>query len=152
MTVQDIFTRDVATCTARTDLEHAIYLMIERECGFVPVIDPDGSIAGVVTDRDICLALAAHRRTAAHVAVEEAMKHPVFSCFTDDDLTAALETMRKRRVRRLPVLNRAGRLQGVVSIDDIVLATSQKDAPTAEAVVGALRAICAHRSAEAIPL
>lgn len=146
MTVREVFTKDAATCTPHVDLEHVIQLMIERDCGFVPVIDPDGSIAGVVTDRDICLALAAHRRPPARVTAEEAMKYPAYSCLVDDDVAAALQTMRDRHVRRLPVLNRAGRLQGVVSMNDIVLATTRKGAPAAEDIVAAMRVICSHRT------
>jgi CBS domain-containing protein len=148
MIVSDIFTRDAATCTPLTPLQQAIESMLERNCGFVPVVDPDGSIAGVLTDRDACLALAAHRRTAAHVAAEEAMTRPVFSCFMDDDVAAALKTMRERRVRRLPVLDRAGRLQGVLSLDDVVVNSAGAEPPLVDGIVATLRAICAHKSVE----
>jgi CBS domain-containing protein len=141
----------VATCTPRTPLEQVIHLMTERDCGFIPVIEPDGRLAGVVTDRDICLSLAAHRRTPAHVSAEEAMTQPVFSCFVDDDVALAVATMRDRRVRRLTVLNRAGRLQGVVSMNDIMLATAEKDGPAPADAVAAMRSICAHRTIDAVP-
>jgi CBS domain-containing protein len=147
MTVRDLLIRDAATCAPRVDLEQVVQLMLERDCGFIPVIDPDGSVAGVVTDRDICVALAAHRRTPAHVTAEEAMTHPVFACLVDDDVATALKTMRDRRIRRLPVLNRAGRMQGVISINDIVLATQQKGGPAIEDTMAAMRAICRHREA-----
>jgi CBS domain-containing protein len=152
MRVQDIFTREPATCTPRTSLDVVIQQMIERNCGFIPVIDAGGSIAGVITDRDICLAFAVHRRTAAHVAAEEAMTHPAFSCLTDDDVTTALKTMRAKRVRRLPVVNRSGRLQGVLSIDDIVIAATENDEPLIADIVVTLRVICGHHELASVPV
>jgi CBS domain-containing protein len=150
MTIREIFTRDVATCTPLTPLQRVVELMIERDCGFMPVMDPDGSVSGVITDRDICLTLASHRRTAANVTAEEAMKHPVFSCFVDDDVATALATMRAHRVRRLPVVNRATRLQGVVSMDDLIIGTTEKDKPIVEDIVKTLRVIYGHRAADLV--
>jgi CBS domain-containing protein len=148
MTIGDICTTDPATCAPHATLEHVILMMAEADCGFIPVINRDGSIAGVITDRDVCLTLASHRRTPAHIAAEQAMKHPVFSCFIDDDVAAALDTMRQHRVRRLPVVNRSGRLHGVLSMNDIVLATTRTDGPSVADVIAAMHAICAHRSVE----
>jgi CBS domain-containing protein len=73
------------------------------------------------------------------------MSHPVFSCFADENLKTVLG---KHRVRRLPVLNKNGHLEGVLSIDDVVLASHRRGASTAEDIVAALRAICAHRTVE----
>ena len=152
MLVKDIFTKEPVTCTPRTSLDLVIQQMVERNCGFMPVIHPDGSIVGVVTDRDICLALASHRRTVAHVAAEEAMTHPAFSCLVDDNVTKALNTMRSKRVRRLPVLNRAGRLQGVISMDDIIIAAAEHDDPLIADIVATLRVIYGHHELEPMPL
>ena len=61
-----------------------------------------------------------------------------------------LATMAKHRVRRLPVLNKSGHLQGVLSIDDIVQAPQRRGAPTPEDIVAALKTMYAHRSVEAV--
>jgi CBS domain-containing protein len=146
MTVNEVMTRDASTCTPHDDVVAAAAIMREHKCGFVPVIDSHGLVGGVVTDRDLCLAMAAQRhRAAERTSVGQAMSHPVFSCLPDDNLKVVLATMARHQVRRLPVLDKQGRLQGVLSFDDIVRAPRRRGSPTAEEIVGALRGICADR-------
>ncbi|MEW6322388.1 MAG: CBS domain-containing protein [Acidobacteriota bacterium] len=140
MRVHDIMTRDVATCGRTADLASAALQMKEFDCGFLPVIDPRGHVAGVVTDRDIMLTLADTRRPAHRVSVEEAMSGHVYGVSPSDDVTAALELMKTRQVRRLPVMDASGLLMGVVSLNDIIL-RAEIDAP---AIVRALEGISAH--------
>ena len=149
MTVKELMNPAVATCAPDSDLTSAIETMRQHDCGFVPVVDSHGIVVGVVTDRDVCLGGTAKHRALARVSVKETMSHPVFSCFPDENLTTVLATMAKHRVRRLSVLNRSGHLEGVLSFDDIVQASSRPGAPTAEEIVAALRSICARRTVEA---
>jgi CBS domain-containing protein len=148
MTAKDIMTREFGACPPEAPLSTAIRIMADRECGFVPVIDMHGTLVGVVTDRDVCKAAHLTQRAVTHIAVSDTMSHPVYSCFVDDTLQAALVTMAKHKVRRLPVLDKKGHLQGVLSIDDIVHTSDRRGAPTSEDIVGALKAICAHRHVE----
>jgi CBS domain-containing protein len=150
MTVKDIMSKAVATCAPETDLASVIETMRERDCGFLPVVDSHGVVVGVVTDRDVCLAGGTDHRPLARMSVKETMSRPVFSCFPDENVKVVLATMAKHRVRRLPVLNKSGRLQGVLSIDDIVQAPPRRGAPTAEEIVAALKGIYVHRTVEAV--
>jgi CBS domain-containing protein len=151
MIVSEIMTTDVATCTPQSDLGHAIYVMLERDCGFVPIVNERGTLVGVVTDRDICIAMAAHRRTPVHIRIEEVMTHPVFSCAPGDSIITALGVMSQHHVRRLPVIDREGLVHGVLAINDILLAPSRPGAPTREDIVETMRAICRHRSMDPTP-
>jgi CBS domain-containing protein len=150
MTVKEMMTKDVGTCAPENDLAVAAKIMWDHDCGFVPVVDSHGVVAGVMTDRDICRAVAGTHRTLERIAVRDVMSHPVFSCFADENLKTVLVTMAKRRVRRLPVLDTSGHLQGVLSIDDVVLAPRQPGAPTSADIVDAFRAICGPRPVEAV--
>ena len=150
MIVKDIMKKAVATCPPESDLQSVIEVMRARDCGFLPVVDSHGIVVGVITDRDICLAGGTKHRTLARVSVKETMSHPVFSCFPDENIKVVLATMAKHRVRRLPVLNKTGHLEGVLSIDDVVQAPQRRGAATAEEIVAALRGIYSDRPVEAV--
>ncbi|MGB7220192.1 MAG: CBS domain-containing protein [Vicinamibacterales bacterium] len=152
MTVKDVMTRKVGACPREADLSAAVKVMAEHDCGFVPVIDSHAAVVGVITDRDVCNAVATLSRPPSLIAVSEVMSHPVRACFPDEALTTVLVTMGKHRVRRLPVLDKkTGRLQGVLSIDDVVLASRRRGSPTSEDIVDALKAICRPRPVEIVP-
>ena len=150
MIVKDIMKKAVATCAPESDLQSVSDVMRQRDCGFMPVIDSHGIAVGVITDRDICLVGATKHRPLGRVSVRETMSHPVFSCLPDDNVKVVLTTMARQRVRRLPVLNDSGQLEGVLSMDDIVAAPPGPGGPTAEEIVAALRGIYAARRIEAV--
>lgn len=148
MIVSEIMRTDVATCRPRMDLEQAIQKLLEHDCGFLPVLGTFGTVVGVITDRDICASLATRRRTAAHVMVEEAMQRPVYKCEASDTVLTALGTMSQHRIRRLPVVDAKGTLVGVLSMDDLILATTKPGGATSEDIVETLRVICRRREPE----
>lgn len=141
MKVRDIMTEPPVTCTPEASLAVAARLMREADYGTLPVIDTRGQLAGIVTDRDICLAMAGTKRNALHVAVHEVMTRKVFSALIDDDVRSALATMKGARVRRLPVCDEFGRLQGMLSIEDIVVRGLEGNGIAASEVIAALRAM-----------
>jgi CBS domain-containing protein len=150
MQVKQIMTTDVATARPETDLAAIAKLMWDRDCGFVPVVDAAGKVAGVITDRDICIASATRRLLPEQLTAARAMRgSPVHTSGPEETLERALATMKQGQVRRLPVVAADGRLAGVISMNDIVLASQQKEGPAAPEIVSALASICAHRRAEA---
>jgi signal-transduction protein with cAMP-binding, CBS, and nucleotidyltransferase domain len=103
---------------------------------------------GVITDRDICLALAQSDRRPSEVFVAEAMSRGALICRGEDGVREALSTMRARRVRRLPVVDAAGKLCGILSINDVIRHTEQAgdgQAISYEDTVKTLQDICEHR-------
>jgi CBS domain-containing protein len=94
--------------------------MWKGNCGFLPVLDENGTVCGVLTDRDICIALCTRNVRASELRVEAVENEQVFVCHADDDIHVALQVMREGHVRRLPVLDEKGKLAGVISVDDIV--------------------------------
>jgi CBS domain-containing protein len=74
---------------------------------------------GVITDRDICIAAATRPRTEGEIPVRDVISTAAHTCAPSDDVRVALETMKARKVRRLPVVEQGGRLVGIVSIHDI---------------------------------
>jgi CBS domain-containing protein len=141
--VKDIMTGEPRTCSLDTNLAEAAALMLDGDCGILPVMD-DGQLVGVVTDRDMYIALATRNTRASELTVREVVQAPVHSCGPDDDVQAALETMKQYCVRRLPVAGFAGTIMGIVSMNDIVLASGPRKPVRESEVVSTLRAICAH--------
>ena len=90
-----------------------------------PVVQ-DGKLAGVVTDRDMYIALATRNKRASETTLGEVVQTPVYTCGPDDDVQAALETMNQHCVRRLSVEGFGGTIMGIVSMNDIVLASGPR--------------------------
>jgi CBS domain-containing protein len=128
MKVRDAMTGSPVCCTANANLGEAAALLWSRDCGILPVVDGEGKVFGVVTDRDLFLALGTRNRLAADVTVAEIPPANAFVCAPEDDIHVALETMALHKVRRLPVVNKEGRLEGVLSMDDAVVHASPKSA------------------------
>jgi CBS domain-containing protein len=141
--VKDIMTGEPRTCSLGTNLAAAAALMLDGDCGILPVVD-DGKLVGVVTDRDMYIALATRDRSASETTVGEVAQTPVYTCGPDDEVQVALETMRQHCLRRLPVEGFGGTVMGIVSMNDIVLASGSRKPVRDTDVVGTLRAICAH--------
>jgi CBS domain-containing protein len=143
MKVKEIMTKNPATCTPDTTLAEAAHLMWEADCGILPVVE-DGEIEGVVTDRDMYVALATRNMPAANLKVGAVATKTVISCAPEDDVQQALDLMRQALVRRLPVLGFGGTVLGIVSMNDIVLAADVDESLTGGDVLDALKTICGH--------
>lgn len=142
MKVRDMMTSNVRTCRPETSLAEAVRDMWEGDCGALPVVNDEGRVIGMVTDRDICIAVATRGRTADHIAVREVARDHAYTCLADDDVTAALQTMKVQKVRRLPVVDAEGHVRGIVSLNDVV---THAGAASANDVVSTLAGICEHR-------
>ena len=119
--VREVMTAKPITIEAAALVGEAARMMKERDIGDVIVMN-DGAMCGVVTDRDICMAVATNYRPAAQIAVREVSTGRLFTCKLDDDVKRALDVMRTETVRRLPVVDTEGKLQGIISLNDLALA------------------------------
>lgn len=121
MTVGELMTKDVSTCRAGTNLCAVAELMWCKDIGSVPVVEADGRVLGIITDRDMSIALGTRNVTPAMLTARDAMTSPARTCSPQDDVRAALGLMRDSNIRRLPVVDREGKLQGIVSLSDLIL-------------------------------
>jgi CBS domain-containing protein len=148
MRVKEIMSTPVHTCQPDTDLGTVASMMWEHDCGFIPVVGASGTVTGLVTDRDICIATAMRRLAPGHISTAQAMSETVHACFPDDSIALALASMKQFKVRRLPVIESNGTIEGVISMNDIVRAAGAKDLPVKD-VVGTLADICEPRTVAA---
>jgi len=143
MKVREVMTTPPQTCTLDTSLAIVSRRMKEKGCGTLIVLDQHGKPAGMLTDRDLALAIGESKRNASHIAAHEAMTGYVYTCSPDESLHTALERMSEARVRRLTVVTADGELQGLLSLDDVALWGVKSCGATRKELARALAVICA---------
>lgn len=131
--VRDIMQREVATCHPWDSLNRAAQLMWEADCGAIPVVDQQGKLVGMLTDRDVCMAAYTRGLTLAELGVHSAMSEHPFSCTPEEPLTTLLSLMTTHQVRRVPVVSEGGRLVGIVSLADVARLAQAPSAESSEA-------------------
>ena len=117
MKVSEAMTAQVVTATPETTVAEVARMMVQIESGAVPIM-ADGKVVGLVTDRDIVVRVVA-KNGALDAPVSEVMSDGVETCQEEDNLADAAAQMGSRQIRRLVVLNDAGRLAGILSLGDI---------------------------------
>jgi CBS domain-containing protein len=143
MQVNDVMTRDPLTCAPETSAAEAAHLMWEGDCGVLPVVR-GRALAGVVTDRDLFIALATRDARASELTVGAVAHDTPFTCSPRDDVQQAMGKMKTHRVRRLPVVDQNGTLVGIVSMNDLLLAASPQSSMGGR-VVDTLQTISEHQ-------
>lgn len=121
MKVEQLMVRNVRTCRQDDMLNIAAQAMWENDCGCVPVVSADGTgaVVGMLTDRDICMAAYSQGKRLFEIPVTTAMAHKVIACRVGDEVKQVEHLMRENKIRRLPVVDAYGRLQGIISLNDV---------------------------------
>jgi CBS domain-containing protein len=136
MFVSDILTQKgarVFTIAPEASLAGAVDMLVTRRIGSVLVMDTNGNIAGIISERDVVRAISSQGAAAMSLRVAEAMTAEVVVCDPDDSIDQVMEVMTSGRFRHLPVV-RHGELYGLVSIGDVVKARLEDARHEAEAL------------------
>lgn len=120
MKADDVMVREVATVGPDASLADAARVMRDVDCGFVPVVAGESRLAGVITDRDICMAALDRKMRLDALLVSDFMTTRIRCAQPWDDLTSVAETMWRHGVRRVPIIDETSALVGVVSLDDLI--------------------------------
>jgi len=145
MKVGSICKREVALVREGARVSEAAKLMREHHVGSLVVVreGEKGRIpVGIVTDRDIVVGVLTAGLDYRTVSVGEIMGRDLVTAREGDEVLAAFKTMRRRGIRRLPVLSETGELAGIVTVDDLL-------GIVAEQFGDLVKAISAERSREA---
>ena len=145
MKVADLMTRDVRACSIHESLNAAARIMWEHDCGCVPVVDGHGKLAGIVTDRDICMAAYTQGLPLEAIPVERVMSAQVVSCSRGDDLETAHRLMRTHEIHRILVADTRGRLIGILTLSDLLNHSRGDSAEPSEAIEIAATFSAIHR-------
>lgn len=125
MNVQSILAakgHDVATITQSATLADAVERLRERGVGALVVSGDGRAIEGIVSERDVVLALAAHGAGSLGRSIGSVMSTDVVTCSNADGVERLMMLMTDRRIRHLPVVDDDGHLAGIISIGDVVKA------------------------------
>ena len=145
MKVKEVMTPNAQAIWLTESLADAAEMMWENDCGVLPIIKDGRKVVGMITDRDICMAVAMRDKNPSSVSVEEVMTGQVYSVSPDAEIGKALQAMQEHKVRRLPVVNAEGELEGVISMNDVLLHAKAKGESIVYAdVVKTYQAICQH--------
>jgi CBS domain-containing protein len=122
MTVATVMTSSPACCTPSSSLTEVARLMVDNDCGEIPVVEDMKlrKLAGVITDRDIATRIVAAGRNSAEACALDCMSSPAISVHPDTSLQECCELMETRQIRRVPVVDQAGAVVGIVSLADVV--------------------------------
>jgi CBS domain-containing protein len=121
MKVKDIMTKDPAVCMPDTSLRDVALMMVDQDCGQIPVIESTlrPRPIGVVTDRDIIVRAVARGMNPIDMTAADVMTSPALTVTPETGVEECAETLADRRVRRMPVIDDDGVCQGIVSQADI---------------------------------
>jgi CBS domain-containing protein len=118
MRCEDLMTAEVESVAPGQDVATVAQIMRELNVGFVPVCQQNGTVVGVITDRDIAIRVVAENRPS-DTKVEEVMTDDIVTCLPRADLKEVERLMRVHQVNRIVVVDDDGRLAGVVSLIDL---------------------------------
>lgn len=122
MKIGDVMGGEIAVCGPTSSAADAARIMWERDCGCVPILDDRRVPIGVVTDRDLCIAAYTRGQTLHDIPLASVMSRGLVTCTRDASIAEVEHLMAARKVRRVLVVDDAGRLEGVVSLGDLARA------------------------------
>ena len=125
--IRDVMTADPRTLPADATLEDAAREMANDDIGAVLVTENGGSLAGILTDRDIVVRAIAEHRDPSSTTVGDVATRDVQALSPDSSIEDAIKLVREKNVRRIPVVE-DGRPAGIVSIGDLAVARDSDSA------------------------
>lgn len=120
-------TADPQCCTADTPLNEVAKLMVECDCGEIPVVDSAKKLVGVVTDRDIVCRIVAKGKNPTAMTAQDAMTQPVISVTEDSSLEDVVALMEEHQIRRVPVVDASGCCCGIISQADVAMVAQESE-------------------------
>lgn len=138
-------TSSVGVCKTDESLAKAVEIMFEKDCGIVPIINKKSKVIGMISDRDVAVSVFLRGKSAGEILCGEILNGKVLSCSAKDDVADVLKIMKTQQIKRLPVVDKKGKLEGIISITDILLA-SENDKKLRQKVMKTLEAISKPRA------
>ncbi len=129
MNVEQIMTKNPACCTADSSLQEVAQMMIDHDCGCIPVVDDEKSKVpvGMITDRDITCRIVAKGKNPLDLTAGDAMTSTVISVTPETSVEECCNLMESSQIRRVAVVDESGACCGIVAQADIALTAQPED-------------------------
>lgn len=124
---RDVMTPDPACCTPQTTLDEVAKLMVQHDCGEIPVINSSGQPIGVITDRDIVARVVAEEKNPIAHTAESCMSQPAVTVRADAPLEEVVSTMEKHQIRRVLVVDGDGYCTGIIAQADVARTSQERE-------------------------
>lgn len=123
MQVKEVMTASPACCVAETTLQEVAQMMVDHDCGEIPVIESKATKrpVGVVTDRDIVCRTVAQGRNPLNLTAQDCMSTPCVTVTEDMSIEDCSRVMEENKIRRVPVVDKGGACCGIVAVADLAL-------------------------------
>jgi len=122
---REIMTRNVTICRNTTPISEIARLMCSEDVGSLPVLNADGRLEGIVTDRDIVVKGLATDKADAELTAEDCMSTDLYTANQNDRIVDVIREMGDHQVRRIPVVDGRDRLVGIIAMADIATQTNR---------------------------
>lgn len=146
MNVSEVMHAPVRTCSVGDTLDHVARLMWEEDCGCVPLVDDQGHVVAMITDRDVCMAAYTQAQPLEKIVAKSAASRSITTVHENAQVEAVEALMRDRRIRRVPVVDAEQRPIGIVTLNDLALHARpggrRREGLSAESIARTLAAIC----------
>jgi len=120
---RDIMTRNVTTCSKNTHISTIAQLMRKEDIGAIPVLNEEGRLEGIVTDRDLVVEALTKNKADSELKAEDCMSTDLYTAWQNDRLVDVINQMGDHQIRRVPVVDSRNRLVGIISIADVATQT-----------------------------
>lgn len=156
MKISEIMHSKVKSCSPESYLDAVALEMWNNDCGAIPIVDQQQKPIGIVTDRDIAMGSAIQHKPLWDIkSIDVAQNRTLHICKIDDDISDALESMKVNQIRRLPVVDKQGKLVGMLSMGDVISHTGnsgtlRKSEISEDKTLAALKAV-SHRQTPHLP-
>ena len=124
---KEIMTPAPQCCSAETTLNEVANMMVEADCGEIPVTDASNRLIGVITDRDIVCRAVAKGKNPTAVTAAECMTEPVVVVNEDTSLADVISVLEENQIRRVPVVDATGCCCGIISQADVALTADKTE-------------------------
>lgn len=121
----EVMTKNPAVVREQEGLQKVAKIMLDEDCGAVPVVGEDNRLRGMVTDRDIVVRCIAQGKNPLDSKVRDIMSSDPYSVRENETIDRVFRIMSERQVRRVPVVNQNEEVIGIVAQADIALDTAE---------------------------